>query len=144
MTKVIGVSFEDSNKIYYFLPNNLEIEKNNKVIVETERGQQFGYVVTNFIDVNEQKIFFPLKNILKIAEQKDEEQHQKNLRDNRKAIIDADRFIEELNLNMKILNASFTFDRKQLLFNFLADDRVDFRVLAKKLAAIYKTRIEFR
>lgn len=143
-TKVIGVSFGDTNKIYYFLPNNLELEKGMKVIVETERGEQFGYVVTDYIEINPKDLVAPLKNVLRIAKEKDEEQHNKNIHDASKAINDANRFVADLKLDMKILNASWTFDRKQLLFNFLADERVDFRELAKKLAAIYKTRIELR
>ncbi len=143
-TKVIGVSFGDTNKIYYFLPNNLELTKEMTVIVETERGEQFGYIVTDYIEINPKDLVAPLKNVLRIANSKDEDQHKKNVKDALTAIKDANRFVEELKLDMKILNASWTFDRKQLLFNFLADDRVDFRELAKKLAAIYKTRIELR
>ena len=45
---------------------------------------------------------------------------------------------------MKIIDANYTFDREQLLFRFLADDRVDFRQLAKDLGSIFKTRIELR
>ncbi len=144
MIKVVGINFEDSKKIYYFLPNEFELKINDKVIVETERGQQYGYVVTEYIEVEEERLSSPVKNVIKKADKKDKMIHQKNLNDSKKAIIDANRFIEELNLDMKILNASFTFDRNQLLFNFLADERIDFRLLAKKLAAIYKTRIELR
>jgi len=144
MIKVVGINFEDSKKIYYFSPNGFELNINTKVIVETERGKQFGYVVTDYIEIDENKLNSQIKNVIKIADKKDIGAHKKNLRDSEKAIIDANRFIEELNLDMKILNANFTFDRTQLLFNFLADDRVDFRVLAKKLAAIYRTRIELR
>lgn len=144
MISVLGVSFIDSNKIYYFLPNNLELKKDETVIVETERGEQFGYIATNMIEVDPKNLKVPLKNILRKATDKDKIQHEKNIKDGKKAIVDANSFVEELGLDMKILNASFTFDRKQLLFNFLADDRIDFRVLAKKLAGIYKTRIELR
>lgn len=144
MTNVIGISFYDSNKIYYFLPNNLDLNRDDKVIVETERGQQYAYIKTGIISVDEKKLVSPLKPILRKANDIDEKQNSKNLVDAKNAVQNANIFVKELELDMKILNANFTFDRKQLLFNFLADDRIDFRVLAKKLAAIYKTRIELR
>ena len=144
MIQVLGICFSGSNKIYYFLPNDLELVKSDKVIVETERGEQLGIVSTNIIEVDPKKLVAPLKKILKKATIDDEKKHSKNVEDANKALLDANKFVEELKLDMKILNATFTFDKKQLLFNFLADDRVDFRELAKKLAGIYKTRIELR
>ncbi len=144
MIDVIGISFFDSNKIYYFLPNNLDLNRDDNVIVETERGEQYARVVTDIISVDSKRLVMPLKNVLRKATKKDSITNDKNIKDAQKALKDANLFVLELGLDMKILNASWTFDRKQLLFNFLADDRVDFRVLAKKLAAIYKTRIELR
>lgn len=144
MISVIGINFENSKKIYYFLPNDFELKINDTVIVETERGQQFGYVVTDYIMVDEKKLNTPIKKILKKADDNDFLIHKKNIKDAKLALKDAQCFIEELKLDMKILNANFTFDRNQLLFNFLADERVDFRNLAKRLASIYKTRIELR
>ena len=144
MIKVVGVCFEKSNKIYYFLPNDNICNLNDFVIVETERGLQYGKVTTKLIEVDETKILIPVKNILRIATLEDAKINEKNVKDNERAIKSANKFIKELGIDMKILNASFTFDRNQLLFNFLADDRVDFRELAKKLASVYKTRIELR
>lgn len=144
MIDVLGVCFELSNKIYYFSPNKLELTKGEKVIVETERGEQFGEIVTNLISVDPKKLVSPIKPILRKASKEDEKINKNNLKDAEKAKIDAEKIIKELNLDMKILDASFTFDRKQLLFHFLADDRIDFRELAKRLAKIYCTRIELR
>lgn len=144
MIEVFGVRFNDSTKIYYFLPNGNKPEKNDYVIVETERGQQFGIICTDRIAVDKNRISFELKNILKIADSDDINMNEKNIKDAELAIEHANKFVAELNLNMKILDASFTFDRSQLLFNFLADARVDFRELARKLAYVYKTRIELR
>lgn len=144
MIEVFGVRFNDSDKIYYFLPNGNEINKDDYVVVETERGQQFGIVCTDKIVVDKNQISFELKNILKVADSNDINANEKNVREADFAIERANEFIKELKLNMKILDASFTFDRSQLLFNFLADARVDFRELAKKLAYVYKTRIELR
>lgn len=144
MIEVIGVSFINSNKIYYFLPNGLNFKKDDYVVVETERGEQLGIVSTALISVDSKKLVAPLKNVLKIANDHDLFMFKENLSLAEEAIVNANKIINKLGLDMKILNASFTLDRKQLLFNFLADDRVDFRELAKKLAAIYKTRIELR
>ena len=144
MIEVVGISFVDSNKIYYFLPNNLNLNKNDLVVVETERGEQLGKVVTNLLSVDSTKLVAPLKNVLKLANDHDKYVFEENKSLAEEAIVSANKIINKLGLDMKILNASFTLDKKQLLFNFLADDRVDFRELAKKLAAIYKTRIELR
>lgn len=144
MKKVIGVSFADSKKIYYFLPNKLELNKDDFVIVTTEIGEQFAKVVTDIIDVDEKKLKMELKNIDRKATQKDIAANNKNKKDSLKALDDAIKIASELELDMQLLNASFTFDRKQLLITFLADSRIDFRDLVKKLAAIYKTRIELR
>lgn len=144
MKKVCGVTFGDSKKIYYFSISGFSIVKGQEVIVETERGMQFGIVCTNVISVDEKKLSNPLKNIVRIATDDDVKINEENYKTAKKALDDAIRITDELDLDMKILDASFTFDKKQLLFTFMADDRVDFRELAKKLAGIYKTRIELR
>lgn len=144
MKNVCGVSFSDSKKIYYFNINNLDVKKDNFIIVETERGKQFGKVVTDVMSVDENKLSFPLKDIIRIASKDDIKINDNNEKDAIKALEDAIKIVNYLGLDMKILSCSFTFDRKQLMFNFMADDRVDFRELARKLAGIYKTRIELR
>ncbi|MBQ6547191.1 MAG: stage 0 sporulation family protein [Bacilli bacterium] len=144
MKKVIGISFNGSKKIYYFLIGNFDLNKGDFVITSTEKGEQFGTVVTDVIDVDEKKLNSELKNIVRIADKKDISTNEKNIKDSASALKKAVSIAEELGLDMQILDASFTFDRKQLLFTFLADERIDFRELVKKLAAIYKTRIELR
>lgn len=144
MIKVVGVTLKDGGKIYYFLPNNLELNKNTEVIVETERGLQYGKVVTDFFDLEESKIRTPLNVVVRISSSNDSYKHKKNINDAREAINVCKKLVEKNGLNMKIIDANFTFDRNQLQFYFLADARVDFRNLAKELANIYKTRIELR
>ena len=144
MIDVIGISFANSNKIYYFNINGLPLTKKEAVIVETERGEQYGIVKTSVINIDKSLLQSEVKNVLRKANNEDEKQNNINLKDSVKAMEDCEKIKDELGLDMKILSASFTFDRKQLLFNFLADDRVDFRELAKRLASIYKTRIELR
>lgn len=144
MIEVIGISFINSKKIYYFFPNNFVLNKNDYVVVETERGEQLGMIVTNLISVDQKKLKCPLKPIMRMAVEADKKNFSDNEKLAEKALINARRIANDLNLDMKILDANFTLDKNQLLFNFLADDRIDFRDLAKRLAAIYKTRIELR
>lgn len=144
MYEVVGVSFSKNGRIYYFSTKNLTLEKGMNVIVETERGLQYGTVKTNIKNEQEGNLVFPLKNIIRIATDEDNNQHQKNIKDSSKALLDAKKISSQLKLNMAFIDASFTLNRTQLLFNFVADERIDFRELAKKLAQIYKTRIELR
>lgn len=144
MKKVIGINFNDSKKIYYFLVDKFDLNKEDKVIVKTEKGEQLGTVVTGVIEVDPKKLNSELKKIIRIATKEDISTYEKNMKDAEKALKDAKRIAEELELDMTVLDSSFSFDRKQLLFTFLADSRVDFRELVKKLAAIYKTRIELK
>ena len=144
MIKVIGVSFYNANRIYYFSPGKLDIKLGDKVIVETERGLQYGEAVTDILDMSKEKVFLPLKDVIRIANEKDEKTNNKNNKDAEKALKYAKELVEEEDLDMKLFEASYTFDRKKLIFKFIADERVDFRELAKLLAAKYKTRIELR
>jgi len=144
MKKVVGISFNPKGKVYNFDPTTFILDVGDKVIVETERGLQFGYVASKMVEVCDEKIVNELKPVIRLASKKDLLTYEKNANDAKKALVKAEQFIEELNLDMRLLDASFTFDRSQLLFNFLADDRVDFRELAKKLAQVYRTRIELR
>ena len=144
MIDVVGIRFSHKGRLYYFNRNGLDLKKDMLVIVNTERGEQLGFVYLENQQIEEDKLVNPLKNVLRIATDKDKKIHEKNLIENEYALKKARELVAELNLNMKILDASFTFDRKQLLFNFVADDRIDFRELAKRLASIYRTRIELR
>ncbi len=144
MIDVVGVSFEENGRIYYFAPSGFDVSEKTNVIVETERGLQFGTVVISNTKIKKDNLNLPLKKVIRIATESDLETHQRNLKDNYKAFEDCKRLIEKHNLNMKLIDATFTFDRKQLLFHFTADERIDFRELAKELASIYKTRIELR
>lgn len=144
MKKVVGVNFFNSKKIYYFLKGDFSLKKGDFVITSTENGDQFGVVVTDVIEVDEKKLKLDLKGIVRIASKKDVSINEKNIKDAQAALKKARDIASELELDMQLLDAFFTFDRKQLLFTFLADSRIDFRNLVKKLAAIYKTRIELR
>lgn len=144
MIKVIGIKFLDSSRIYYFSPSYLDLKQGDYVIVETERGLQFGLAVTDIIDEEKDKVFFPLKDVIRKADSKDKQQNDKNIEDAKKTLEFAKKMVINEKLEMKLFDASYTFDKKKLIFKFIADERIDFRELAKILASKYKTRIELR
>ncbi|MBR3198727.1 MAG: stage 0 sporulation protein [Bacilli bacterium] len=143
MKEVIGVTFDES-KIYYFDPAGHKIKEGATVIVETEQGMQFGTVKIPLTEMPETKIKGKLKQVLRIATKRDYNQYQKNKKEAITARNKCQKIADKQELNMKIIDASYTFDRDKLIFRFLADNRVDFRDLAKELAKIYKVRIELR
>lgn len=144
MYNVVGVKLPFSNTIYYFSTTELDIDSGNKVIVETENGFQIGVCVVKPKDEKEENLVLPLKKVVRIATDADLKKEQENDTAAEKALQEAKKIAESLNLNMNFIGSNYTFDRKQLFFLYLADDRVDFRELAKKLAQKYKTRIELR
>ena len=142
--RVVGISFKDKGRIYYFSPKHLDLNNGDDVIVETERGLQYGQVKNGILDIDKDKIKTPLKPVIRLATLEDKKMHDKNIKDASKALIKCRKIVEKQKLNMYVVDANYTFDRDQLLFYFLADNRIDFRALAKELAALYKTRIELR
>ena len=144
MIKVIGVRFRTAGKVYYFGPKDIEFKRGEHVIVETARGMEYGTVVLGNMDVDEEKIIQPLKNVIRKATPEDDKREQKN----REKAKDAYKIcLEKINkhgLEMKLINAEYTFDNNKVLFYFTADGRVDFRELVKDLAAVFRTRIELR
>ena len=144
MYEVVGIKFESANRLYYFETNNLDLKKGNFVVVETEKGIQFGIVSTDKKNIEEKDISSPLKKVIRIATKDDIKENELNKDLSKKALEDAKKISIKLNLNMNFIGAYFTLDKNQLIYNFVADERVDFRELAKRLAAIYKTRIELR
>ena len=140
MDKEDGVVFKDGSKTYCFKGNDSD-EKDDYVVVDTEKGLQYAKVCQIY---NDKIAEDSLKEIVRFATDEDTQKYLKNLKDADIALKKAIKFANDLGLSMKIINAQFTLERTQLLFNFTADDRVDFRELAKKLASIYHTRIELR
>lgn len=141
---VVGVNFKEGGRLYYFDASKISIKEGDKVIVETDKGSSFGFVKISNTEIDEEKLFLPIKRILRKADEKDIEQYNRNQEEAKKALEDARRLAQNMNLDMRIIDVSFTFDRNQLFIIFVADNRVDFRELAKKLAQTYRTRIELR
>lgn len=144
MTKVIGVRFRQAGKIYFFAPGKLHIKKGDKVIVETARGVEFGSVAIDPKEVPDEEITQPLKSVIRIATEEDKRNEEKNREKEKEAYKICLEKIRKHNLDMKLINAEYTFDNNKVLFYFTADGRVDFRELVKDLAAVFRTRIELR
>lgn len=144
MTKVIGVRFRTAGKIYYFGPKDIEFKRSEHVIVETARGVEFGTVVLPNMDVDDEKITQPLKNVIRKATNDDIEREKRNREKEKDAYKICQEKILKHGLEMKLINAEYTFDNNKVLFYFTADGRVDFRELVKDLASVFRTRIELR
>jgi len=144
MDNIVGVSFEDKERIKYFLSNDIKTKKNITVVVETENGLRFGKVETDIHKLDQSKLNTKLTPIIRIATKQDYYDYKKNLKDSKEALNKSIELVKKYNLSMNIVSAEFTFDRDQLVFKFLADSRIDFRELARELASLYHTRIELR
>lgn len=144
MIKVIGVRFRTAGKIYYFDPQNFQIKKNDHVIVETARGVEYGLVVSGVKEVEDDKVVQPLKQVIRVATAEDEKREEKNRRKEKEAFATCLEKIKKHELQMKLVEAEYTFDNNKLLFYFTADGRIDFRELVKDLASVFRTRIELR
>ena len=144
MIKVIGVRFRTAGKIYFFDPLQFAINKGDHVIVETARGIEYGTVVSGIKEVEDDKVIQPLKPVLRIASPRDMEQEATNKLKEKEAFQICLEKIRNHNLDMKLIDAEYTFDNNKVLFYFTADGRIDFRELVKDLASVFKTRIELR
>ena len=144
MIKIVGVRFRKAGKIYYFDPAGMEIETGTHVIVETARGIEFGTVMIPPREMEEDGVVQPLKPVIRIATEADEITEQKNKEKEKEAFQICLEKIAKHKLEMKLVEAEYTFDNNKLLFYFTADGRIDFRELVKDLASVFRTRIELR
>lgn len=144
MVKVIGVRFRTAGKIYFFDPVKFNIKRGDHVIVETARGIEYGTVVSDPKMVENEKVVQPLKPVIRVANQRDVEQETANKQKEKEAFKICLEKIRKHGLEMKLIDAEYTFDNNKVLFYFTADGRIDFRELVKDLASVFKTRIELR
>ena len=144
MTKVIGVRFRTAGKIYFFDPLNFNVKRGDHVIVETARGVEYGTVVSAPRKIEDNQVIQPLKQVLRVANEKDDEQEKNNKKKEKEAYRVCLEKIRKHKLDMKLIDAEYTFDNNKVLFYFTADGRIDFRELVKDLASVFKTRIELR
>ena len=144
MTKVIGVRFRKAGKVYFFSPGKFQIEQGSHVIVETARGVEYGWVVTGPKEVKDEEVVQPLKSVIRLATDQDRRTVEKNKEREREAFQICQEKIQKHGLEMKLIDAEYTFDNNKVLFYFTADGRIDFRDLVKDLASVFRTRIELR
>ncbi|MBU3876568.1 stage 0 sporulation family protein [Faecalicatena sp. AGMB00832] len=144
MTKVIGVRFRTAGKIYFFAPGKFDIKQGDNVIVETARGVEFGRVVLGPKEVKDEEVVQPLKSVIRVATEQDRKVEEKNREKEKEAFKICLEKIRKHGLEMKLIDAEYTFDNNKVLFYFTADGRIDFRELVKDLAAVFRTRIELR
>ena len=144
MISIIGVRFRPAGKVYYFDPTGFEVETGSHVIVETARGVEFGTVVLGKREIEETPDMPPVKPIIRLATEADEERVAANAAKEKEALALCAEKVAKHELDMKLISCEYTFDGSKLLFYFTADGRVDFRELVKDLATVFHTRIELR
>ncbi len=143
-TEVVGIRFKSTGKIYYFDPVGKQYKKGMRAIVDTARGQEFGEVAMANSGVRSSDIVAPLRAVIREATASDIEHHDANVKKQEEAFKICSEKIAAHGLDMKLIDAQYTFDNSKLLFYFTSADRVDFRELVKDLAAVFRTRIELR
>ena len=144
MQEIVGIKFKKIGKVYFFNPNGLQLTKGQGVIVETARGLEYGEICIANKNMDDDKIVMPLKDVIRIATEEDKKNFYENEKKSEEAFAVCEKKILEHKLDMKLIDAEYTFDNTKLLFYFTAEGRIDFRELVRDLAAIYKVRIELR
>lgn len=144
MTKIVGIRFRTAGKIYYFDPADFDLDMAMHVIVETARGIEMGTVLIPPKEVDDDQVVSPLKPVIRVATDEDEKTVERNKEKEKEAFAICKEKIIKHGLEMKLVDAEYTFDGNKLLFYFTADGRIDFRELVKDLAAVFRTRIELR
>lgn len=144
MPVVVGVQFQKAGKIYYFDPQEIDLQAGDKVIVETARGLEYARVVVGPREVPESELVLPFRPVIRKALPQDKEQVSANKAKEREAYRICQQKIAEHGLPMKLVDVQCTFDQGKIIFYFSADGRIDFRQLVRDLAAIFHTRIELR
>ena len=144
MVKIVGVRFRNAGKVYYFDPKGYKIKAGDHVIVETARGVEYGTVIGGIREVTDDRVVQPLKAVIRVATQEDDLRAEKSRAKEKDAMRICNEKIRKHKLDMKLIDAEYTFDNNKVLIYFTADWRIDFRELVKDLAAVFKMRIELR
>lgn len=144
MKNIVGVRFKKPGKIYFFDPENIEVELRDHVIVDTANGEEYAEVAIANRLMPEDKIVEPLRKVIRKATLKDDRHYEENQKKEKDAIKIALEKIKKHELEMKLIDVEYKFDNSKIIFYFTADGRIDFRELVKDLAAVFKTRIELR
>ncbi len=144
MIKVVEIKFSENGKVYFFNPLKFDLKEGDKVVVNTVRGLELGFVVDEPKSVSEDDVVSPLKEVLRIATNKDYEKYLANLEKEPEAIETCEKLALKCGLEMKIIGADFSLDSSKVIFSFTSSGRVDFRELVKELASVFRMRIELK
>ncbi len=144
MARITGVRFRGTGRIYYFSPGDRDLKIGDQVLVETARGRELGEIRMNPRQIPDDKIKHPVREIIREATEDDLARQEQNRKKEKEAFAICKKKIHEHGLDMKLVDAEYTFENNKLLFYFTADERVDFRSLVRDLASIFHTRIELR
>ena len=144
MTEIIGVRFKSGGKQYYFNPNGVQVREGQGVIVDTSSGPEYGECVLRNTMVDETALIQPLRPMVRIATDKDRESLAKKREKEENAFRICQEKIAKHGLDMKLVEAEYSFDGSKILFFFTSEGRVDFRALVKDLVGEFHTRIELR
>ena len=144
MVKVVGITFKEVGKIYWFNPEPFKLRKGDKVVVETVRGMELGFVEIEPREIDEKFLEHELKKILRIANKYDIKNYEANLLKAEKDIVTCEKIIARNKLDMKLLYCEYTLDKQKIIIYYTAEGRVDFRELLKDLASEFRVRIELR
>ena len=144
MIPVVGIKFRDTGKTYYFSPKGIQFREGDGVICETARGVEYGKIYQPNKEVTEEELVSPLKEVQRKATPEDEKRQEENLSKRKEIIKTAEQKVEGRHLEMKIVDAEYTFDRQKIIIYFTAAGRIDFRDLVKDLASAFHVRIELR
>lgn len=142
--KISKAMINEKGRPIFINSDDFDLKRGMGVIIQTKKSLQYCVVVTNSYNVEYEDLGFKLSEVVRISNSEDDKIYLKNKKDAYAAFKKAQTIANQLKLDMNIIDAEFNFERTQLLFNFVANSRIDFRDLAKKLAQIYKTRIELR
>lgn len=144
MAKVVGVVFKDIGKVYWFSPDPYSPKKNDKVVVETVRGIELGFVETDVKEVDDSQLEYELKPIVRMANKYDLKSYFSNIEKAEKDFETCKKIVKKRNIDMKLLNCEYTLDKQKIIIYYNAEGRVDFRELLKDLAGEFRVRIELR
>ncbi len=144
MTEIVGIRFKNNGKTYYFAPNGLKLEVGDHAVVETSRGVELGECSLENREIDDDKVTQPLRTVIKVATEDDLLIQKRNEEKAKEALAICHEKVKKHGLNMRLIDAEYTFDGAKVTFYFLSDNRVDFRELVKDLAATFKVRIELR
>ena len=142
--EIVGISFREAGKIYYFSPGSLKLAKGDRVIVETSRGVELGTVKIANKMIPSSEVVSPLKAVGRVATKEDLIKDEKNRKAEADAAVICKKKIADHGLGMDLVGVEYTFDNSKLIFYFTCESRVDFRELVKDLASTFRTRIELR